>query len=277
MKKRLISIAVGLCLLAAVMVWYETPFAPVVFSLIGALAIYEGARALGVNDNPVLTVTMCLAHVVNVFFVPDTLYFVFVLLFLMFTIIMSSKKRHYTYKEGAGFFALTLMVTLGFGSIARMRLMGSVYGDRLFMLFMGLALGWICDTFAFTFGKLMGKRKLCPEISPNKTVEGAVGGVVMNTVFTVALMLIYIANSPEGSAFAGLNDAKHIVLYAVMGFVGAVVGIIGDLAASYIKRECGIKDFGNIMPGHGGALDRMDSVLFTSTFAAICFETLFSM
>ncbi len=277
MKQRLISVAVGLCLLAAVMVWYDTALVPVVFSIIGVLAIYEGARALGVNDSIVLTATMCLAHVVNVVFLPDPQYFVYILLFLMFAVIMGSRKRHYTYKEGAGFFTLVLMVTMGFGSIARMRVMSPVYADKLFMLGMGLALGWICDTFAFTFGKLMGKRKLCPEISPNKTVEGAVGGVVMTTVFTVAAMLIYVANAPAGSLFAGLDDPAHIAVYAAMGFVGAIVGIIGDLAASYIKRECGIKDFGNIMPGHGGALDRMDSVLFTSTFAAICFEVLFSI
>jgi phosphatidate cytidylyltransferase len=72
-----------------------------------------------------------------------------------------------------------------------------------------------------------------------------------------------------------MNEPVHLVFYFVMGLIGGLIGIIGDLAASFIKRECGIKDFGSLMPGHGGALDRLDSVLFTATFAAFAFKLFF--
>ncbi len=277
MKQRLISVAVGLVLLAGVMFLYDTLFAPAVFIIIGVIAIYEVVRAFAQKSNWLLLAVLCLAHVVNIVFIPDAHYFVYILLTLVFAIMMSSGKFSCTFKQGAAIFTATLMITLGFSSIMRMRAMSDVYDDKLFMFAIGLALGWVCDTFAFTFGKMMGRTKLCPAISPNKTVAGAVAGVLGTTAFTIAAMLIYVANVPAGSAFAGLCDLPHVLIYGCMGFFGAIIGIIGDLAASYIKRECGIKDFGNIMPGHGGALDRMDSVLFTSTFAAVCFELLFAL
>lgn len=276
MKQRLISVAVGLVLLAVVMVWYDTAVAPVVFIAIGMLAIYEALRALKLGHNRLLLLIYWLVHIVNVIWLPDAHYFVYLLLFLTFLIMMFCDHK-VSYRDGAAALTVMLMVTMGFGSIVRMRASFPLKADQLFSLFMGLALGWICDTCAFTFGKLYGKRKLCPAISPNKTVEGAVGGVLGTTVFAVAAMLIYVANAPFGSSFAGYNDFVHILFYAGMGFIGAIVGILGDLAASFIKRECGIKDFGNIMPGHGGALDRIDSVMFTSTFAALCFELLFQI
>ena len=109
------------------------------------------------------------------------------------------------------------------------------------------------DTFAFFSGKLFGKHKLIPEISPNKTVEGSIGAVVG----TVAVFLVY---GLIVQFWVGLQvNYLSLILLAVLC---SIVAQFGDLAASEIKRTCGVKDFGNLIPGHGGLVDRVDSLLF---------------
>lgn len=110
------------------------------------------------------------------------------------------------------------------------------------------------DTFAYFTGVIFGKHKLCPAVSPNKTIEGAVGGLIGSVVF--------------GIAYAGVMSLIGITFpytwrLLSLCLIGGVAGQIGDLSASLLKRHCGIKDFGNIFPGHGGIMDRIDSVLFT--------------
>ena len=108
---------------------------------------------------------------------------------------------------------------------------------------------WGCDTCAYCVGMLIGKHKMAPVLSPKKSVEGAVGGVV-----GAALLGIIYAAVTKGP----------IVEYAVICAVGALISMVGDLAASAIKRNQGIKDYGKLIPGHGGILDRFDSVIFTA-------------
>ena len=98
------------------------------------------------------------------------------------------------------------------------------------------------------------KHKLCPEISPKKTVEGFFGGIAADVIFMVIFALIY-------SLIAHAH--VHYLWLIFIGIVCAVISVLGDLSASVLKRQQGIKDFGNIMPGHGGVMDRFDSVLFT--------------
>ena len=121
----------------------------------------------------------------------------------------------------------------------------------LFLLIMGLCGAWIADTGAYFTGVAIGKHKLCPEISPKKTIEGLVGGILTTAiVYTVAFSVYY-----------GFT-AKRAVIAFVTGAVCAVIGTVGDLSASMVKRQIGFKDYGKIMPGHGGLMDRFDSVLF---------------
>ena len=105
-----------------------------------------------------------------------------------------------------------------------------------------------------------GKHKLAPVISPKKTVEGAAGGVLGATV--LMLLVVYLFNT-----HAGLDI--HYGAAALMGAVGAVIGQVGDLSFSIIKRQTGIKDYGHIFPGHGGVLDRFDSVIFVAPVAEL--------
>lgn len=116
---------------------------------------------------------------------------------------------------------------------------------------------WGTDVFAYLVGRLIGKHKFS-KISPNKTIEGCVGGIVGSVSF--GLLFAYCFNQ-----FAGMNFSYIVI--ALIGFVLSIVGQIGDFAASSIKRYVGIKDFSNLIPGHGGMLDRIDSVIFIAPFA----------
>lgn len=112
-----------------------------------------------------------------------------------------------------------------------------------------VAVSWLTDTGAFFIGRALGVQKLAPRVSPNKTLEGASGG----------LLLALVVGIPLG-AWMGLAPVHA----AILALLGGVVGQIGDLAKSAIKRDAGIKDFGTLFPGHGGVLDRFDSVLFNA-------------
>ena len=108
------------------------------------------------------------------------------------------------------------------------------------------------DIFAYFTGYLFGKHKLCPSISPKKTKEGALGGVFGSVILSLAFILIV--------------QPDLLIHGLVIGVLGSIISQFGDLTASIIKRKIGIKDYGNLIPGHGGVLDRFDSVLFTAPF-----------
>ena len=110
---------------------------------------------------------------------------------------------------------------------------------------------------AYFTGRAFGKHKMAPKISPNKTVEGVVGGLAINFVFAAILTAIF-------AIWVYSNVKISIFSWIVLVLLGSFLGIIGDLSASAIKRQLGIKDFGNLLPGHGGAIDRFDSLLFVS-------------
>lgn len=131
----------------------------------------------------------------------------------------------------------------------------------------------INDVFALFSGMLFGKHKLSPEISPKKTIEGAIGGLIFCTGFTVAVpsLLKLIFFFDPGFA-AQLEALPSLWCFVPLGIVISLLAQIGDLTASMVKRHCGIKDFGNIMPGHGGIMDRLDGALFCGAACAIFFR-----
>ena len=106
------------------------------------------------------------------------------------------------------------------------------------------------DTFAHFFGTKIGRVKLCPNVSPNKTVEGMIGGTIFGTFIPTVYFLTFISQS------------ANVLLTIVMSLTLSLIAQFGDLVFSAIKRKYGVKDYGNIMPGHGGVLDRVDSLLF---------------
>lgn len=109
----------------------------------------------------------------------------------------------------------------------------------------------VCDAGAYFVGSTLGRHKLCPNISPHKTVEGAIGGIVSSVIVTYIL----------GFSF---SFEKNLANAALLTVPFCILGMIGDLFASAIKRAAGIKDYGNLIPGHGGILDRFDSIIMTA-------------
>jgi len=145
--------------------------------------------------------------------------------------------------------ALPGMSLLGMTRIAPIQMQRVFLGLAFFIPILG-------DTSAFFIGSRYGKRKLNPQVSPNKTMEGAAAGLVGSIAASCAIYFI-------GSAFnISLPSFPH---FLTLGMVGGIVGQLGDLFASLVKRHCGVKDYGHIFPGHGGMMDRLDSILFTGT------------
>nr|HPL98669.1 phosphatidate cytidylyltransferase [Bacillota bacterium] len=126
------------------------------------------------------------------------------------------------------------------------------YGNII--LWLPFLTAWFTDTFAYFIGIYMGRRKLCPAISPKKTVEGALGGIAGSVAFSII----------TGIILNNYGIEIRLIHFIITGFLCGIASETGDLAASYIKRYAGVKDFGNIIPGHGGILDRFDSILFTA-------------
>ena len=152
------------------------------------------------------------------------------------------------------------------------------YGKPVSYYLVGLSfcVAWLNDIFAYFSGYFFGKKKLCPEISPKKTVEGAIGGVLGTMVFGVVVTLIYSIAANRMEAFTRTNiGVSMYVIIALLACVAAVLGIYGDLFASVVKRQCGIKDYGTIFPGHGGILDRFDSVMFIAPFVTMVITAVF--
>ena len=173
------------------------------------------------------------------------------LLYLLAIAVFSHGKTRV--EEIAMTFAVCLYINVGFGSIILLRDYKDV-GVYLFLLtFIG---AWMTDIFAYFCGMAFGKHKLIPDVSPKKTVEGSIGGIVFCVLGYIIYGLI-VSNCFEVD--------MNIFALGVFGAIISVVSQIGDLAASLIKREYGIKDYGSLFPGHGGVLDRFDSVLAVST------------
>ncbi|MGM9624663.1 MAG: phosphatidate cytidylyltransferase, partial [Eubacteriales bacterium] len=148
------------------------------------------------------------------------------------------------------FLGLTYIIW-GFGFLTLLRQIDN--GVYLYLLpFLG---AWVSDSFAYFTGRLFGRHKLIPDVSPKKTVEGAIGGVVFAML---SFMLYGFIVSKIGGGI------PNYIILGLMGLPVSLVSIIGDLIMSLIKRRYGVKDYGKLFPGHGGVLDRFDSVLATS-------------
>ncbi len=145
----------------------------------------------------------------------------------------------------------------------------------------GLALVFVVssftDVFAYFIGSLFGKHKLCPQISPKKTIEGAVGGICGGVFGSFWVYLIFeqfaIFGVQYGLSFEALHlsTAKVIIIYSVIGLFGSIATQIGDLLASHVKRYCGIKDYSRILGEHGGIMDRFDGIMMNSVLVATMF------
>lgn len=130
-----------------------------------------------------------------------------------------------------------------------------ISNNGLFYLLLLFNFSSVCDMGAYFVGVTMGKHKLCPNLSPKKTVEGAIGGIVSSIIVTIILCLCF---------------SKSLLLPIILTIPFCIVGMVGDLFASSIKRAVGLKDYGNLIPGHGGILDRVDSIIMIAPLLYLC-------
>lgn len=175
--------------------------------------------------------------------------FIFILVALMFAYVFTYPKIHSEQVMAALFGVAYVAVMLSY--IYRARNLP----DGAFIVWLIFICSWGCDTCAYCVGMLIGKHKMSPKLSPKKSVEGAVGGVIGAAI----LGAVYAA-----AVGKYLKTGEQVFTFAVICAIGALISMVGDLAASAIKRNHGIKDYGTLIPGHGGVLDRFDSVIFTA-------------
>ena len=170
------------------------------------------------------------------------------LAYFLFAVVMVLKNhKEFDLGKIVSLFALPLPYAYAFSCLA-----GVIkHTDGIYYLLLLLNFSSVCDMGAYFVGVTMGKHKLCPNLSPKKTVEGAVGGIVSSIIVTVIISLCF---------------SKSLVIPMLLTIPFCILGMIGDLFASAIKRSVGLKDYSNLIPGHGGILDRVDSIIMIAPF-----------
>ena len=251
MKTRILVAVIGLPLLLLIVLVLPPVGTAILVAAMSILAVYELLIGAGFCKHPRIFIYSCLmALAVCVWSWLDLsravgMIAVFAFLCALFCEMLAAHTQLGFRTVCAAIFAGVVIPYL-LGALIRLRVMeaGKFYVLAVFVLTM------VPDSGAYFAGRAFGKHKLCPVISPNKTVEGAVGGVLATVIFMVIYALIM------RFAFDFKINYLLVVVYAILG---AAASILGDLTFSVIKRQTGIKDYGTLLPGHGGILDRFDS------------------
>lgn len=178
---------------------------------------------------------------------PELVNSLLLIYFLFAVIIILKNHKDFDLGKIVSLFALPLPYAYAFSCLSSV----IKHPDGIYYLLLLLNFSSVCDMGAYFVGVTMGKHKLCPNLSPKKTVEGAVGGIVSSVIVTVIISLCF---------------AKSLVIPMLLTIPFCVLGMLGDLFASAIKRSVGLKDYSNLIPGHGGILDRVDSIIMIAPF-----------
>lgn len=268
MRIRIISGIIGTAIMIPVLIFSDTWLFPAFTAFVTFLSTFEMLRCIGVHKKYYLSIPVMLfaaaapivARLSEDF---EKLDIVFVLLtgavsfaFYLLAISLFSK-GDFLISDAAMVFMTEFYIIGGYTSVVLLRDFQPL-GNYIYLLV--LIGAWSTDIFAYFTGRAFGKHKLIPDISPKKTVEGSIGGIVF-------CALAYIGYGFILQNFFSIKP--NYIILACVAVVVSVVSQIGDLTMSQIKRKYGIKDYGNIMPGHGGALDRFDSVLAVSLLLII--------
>ena len=247
MITRILTAIVALLLLIPLLIWGGVWGAGALFALVAGFSVYEMLGCCGLMKNFAVSLTSiavaAFAAILPVWNIDIAIKAVIlglptlIVLFLIFAVITHANTD---VERLLMFITLALYITAGFTALSYMRVS---YG--LWAVALVLSVAWATDTFAYFSGMLFGNKKLCPNISPKKTVAGAVGGTAFGTA--AGVLVFWLADKNP--------------LLGLIALPLSVVSQFGDLAASVIKRRFGVKDYGKIFPGHGGVLDRFDSII----------------
>ncbi len=268
MLVRTISAIVALLIFLPAFIWSDTVIFVIALSFLSGLSVFELLRCTKHSKEPAVAAPALAIAVLMPFgirygrmldsgFLNGRVYIFFIAMSLLFFFIAVTSlvlaRKEVNVNETVSSVAVCLYIIFGFSSILLLR--DTENGVYLFL--MPFLTAWGSDIFAYLVGRLFGKHKLAPRVSPKKTIEGSIGGVFGNILFFIVYVFIL-------SKTAGVQP--NYVPVVVTAVITSVIAQIGDLFMSLIKRHYGIKDFGKILPGHGGALDRFDSLIAVAPF-----------
>lgn len=248
--KRVISAAVLVLLILVFIIMGGVVFKIGALAII-AIALYEYINVYKKTNNKAITSVLIFGYMINIYVIflnksELLLPIIYVIVLLSMSVPIFTKS--YDVISSAITIVGYIYIINFFTLLAFIRQWEN--GSRLILLVFIIA--WFSDTFAYYVGRYLGKRKLCPDVSPKKTVAGFIGGIIGSV--TGALLWANVIMKIDSAWY-------QLILF---GIFAGIISQIGDLVASLIKRFIGVKDYGNIMPGHGGILDRFDSILFTT-------------
>ncbi|MFA5658339.1 MAG: phosphatidate cytidylyltransferase [Oscillospiraceae bacterium] len=264
MVTRIVSAAVAIVIAAVVLFLHDTIVFYFAVSLLTLLMLYEIFHAAGCLKYRLTTVVCFLFGAFMPFFYYEKIesfrYFFLTACLAIIFITYILQHKALTFEKLCIMITSSVLITLSMNAMISIKESNEKHG--LFLLVLSLCGAWLADSGAFFKGTFFGKHKLCPEISPKKTIEGVIGGTITNALLFILIGFVY-------TKFQSANDISVSFNYfylALFGMACSLLGLLGDLSASLVKRQFQIKDYGNIMPGHGGAMDRFDSVLFVIPF-----------
>ena len=272
MGKRLISAGVGIVIGVSILIFDNLFVYCAAICFFSAVAVWELTRAIKCEKLTVLRWSSIVMGAVypavmiidwaNFLILPVSMAYV-----LLMALVMLKCHKEVRFEQVLACGAAGGLLPVALSSIVLLRYSESGRELGIFMLLYLLFCAWFGDSGAYFSGTFFGKHKLCPNISPKKTFEGLVGGVITVGIVTTILLVIY------NNFILGEQQLSYAVLIP-LSMVASLVGVVGDLSASVIKREYSVKDFGNIMPGHGGVLDRFDSVILVAPFLYVVMSML---
>lgn len=249
MKQRIITAIIGIIIILPIILYGSWPFKVTIY-LLATVALYELFR--------MFNATNYIYFMINTFFlwafiygqqttahaiVAENLFRLVIMYMVILLLFMVLSKNKFTFDDASRLMLAALFIGFSFYYMIEIR----TFGLHVFLFVLFVI--WGTDSGAYFIGRSFGKRKLWPDISPNKTIGGAIGGLLFALITASAFYLIY----PFEQSFISIS---------LIALVISVFGQLGDLVASAIKRHYQIKDFGNLFPGHGGVLDRLDSFIF---------------
>lgn len=258
MKTRIVS-AVILLPLVCYVVLVGGSLMVGVLNLSAILGFREFYHATKVNEKSYLWAVSIFSVVVFFLYSSDNMEFFFaanivLLLFMLIVYAVKFPKIQLTdmaYMVYGVFYIIFLILTIAYVRDSHF------YGN--WMVWLIFIIAFASDSGAYFIGVNFGKRKLVPQLSPNKTIEGAYGGLLGGALGAGLFGVVMLLAGP-------FTSVVQVLIMVVVGVVGSVISQLGDLVGSAMKRQTGIKDFGNTIPGHGGILDRLDSILVTAAY-----------
>ncbi len=267
-----IIIIIGLIGFLTAVAFDAVALVTVILGAIAATATFEVVRAVG-NQSKVVYAVSCAFSFVSVLFAGLDLkleaagVFIsfYVLLLMSLTVFMNKKV---TFMHAATAFFASMVLPYAFSAFVKLNniedwFAGYTHQEGIYFVGLGFACSWLTDSFAYLVGRKFGKHKMAPVISPKKSIEGAVGGVVITAVFNVLILYLFTVGCKNLYDYSLFGDSAMKYLYIIpISMVLSLVSMMGDLAASVLKRNFGIKDYSQLLPGHGGIMDRFDSCVF---------------